>query len=252
MRMRSVTKKERERYYLNLFRSLFPPFPEGSIEDGESPDFVIHASTRRIGIELTRVYKRASTNRPPLQVQESERQALVAEACQIYQTMKLDPVQVSFFFATETSFTKKNRKNYAHALANLVANNLPAPDSWIDLVNEYDAPESFPFEVHSLSTLRFSSLTRNAWSTPDGGLVQEDCRIDFQRTISEKEALIQSYRDCSEYWLLVVADWLGPSSFFEPSQETVTHTYRATFDRVFFLNPSTRGLVQLALERGAG
>jgi hypothetical protein len=35
------TKKEHERYYLDLFRSTCRLFPEGSIEEGESPDFIV-------------------------------------------------------------------------------------------------------------------------------------------------------------------------------------------------------------------
>src|SRR5437870_4858859 len=121
------SRKERERFYLELFRSLFPLFPEGPIEDGESPDFVIQGPDGKIGIELTRVYKYTPPNRRPLQAQESERRALVKEACRIYEEMGLDPVQVHVLFAGETNFTRKNRKNYAQAIANLVARNLPQP-----------------------------------------------------------------------------------------------------------------------------
>jgi hypothetical protein len=248
--MASSTKKEQERFYLDLFRATFPLFPDGSIEDGERPDFIIDTPDGRIGIELVRVYQHVSINRPPPQAQESERQALVGEARRIYETMNLDPLQVHVFFAGETNFTKKNRKIYARILANLVAKNLPPHNSWLDFENKYDSPESFPFEVHSINIVRFSSFTRNAWSVPVGGFVQEDCRVDFQRKISEKDILLQGYRDCSKYWLLLVADWSGPSSFLEPSTETLTHKYCALFDRVFFLNSTKRQFIELPLERG--
>jgi hypothetical protein len=249
MTMTSSKKKEQERFYLDLFRSAFPLFPEGLIEDGESPDFVINASDGTIGIELVRVYQQVSIDGPPPQAQESERQALVEESRRIYEAMDLDPVQVHFFLAGDTNFTKKNRKKYARVLAELVARNLPPQNSWLDLENQYDLPESFPSEVHSVNIVRFDSLTHNAWSVAVGGLVQEDCRTNFQKKISEKDALLQSYRHCTMHWLLIVAEWSGPSSFFEPSTETLTHKYHAQFERIFFLNPTRRQFVELPVER---
>jgi hypothetical protein len=252
MRIVVSTKKDLERYYLDLFRSTFPSFPAGSIEDGESPDFIICAPDGKIGIELTRIYQRESINRPPQQVQESERQSLVAEARRRYETMKLDPVQVHVSFAGDTHFTKKNRKQYALTIAKLVAKNLPPLNSWLDFENKFDSPESFPLEVHSVNIVRFASLTGNSWSVPVGGFVQEDCRQDFQMKISEKDVLLQKYRACSRQWLLLVAEWSGPSSFFEPSVETLTYCYHASFDRVFFLNPTTHHSSELLLHRGVG
>jgi hypothetical protein len=242
------TKKDHERYYLDLFRSTFPRFPAGSVEDGESPDFIVHSPDGKIGIELTRIYRQARSNRAPLQSQESERDAVVADARQIYETMELDPVQVHFAFEGDSNLTKRNRKKYAHTLAMVVAKNLPPKNSWLDVDNDFNSPESFPFEVHNISIARFDSLTRNAWSVPVGGFVLEDCRTDFQRVISQKDLLVRDYRDCREQWLLIVADWSGPSSFFEPSTQTLTHVYRTAFDRIFFLSAVSRRFVELPIE----
>lgn len=244
------TKKERERYYLDLLRSIFPGFPAGWVEDGERPDFIVHSPDGKIGIELTRIYKQGPANGPPLQSQESERQAVVAEACRIHKTMGLDPVQVHFDFEGESSLTKKHRTKYAHTLAVLVANNLPSKNSWLEVDSNFNLPESFPFEVHYVSIARFDSLTRNAWSVPVGGIVAEDCRTDFQRVISEKDILVPDYRACWKHWLLILADWSGPSSFFEPSTQTLSHVYRTAFDRVFFLSAVVREFIELPIERG--
>jgi hypothetical protein len=166
--------------------------------------------------------------------------------------MMLDPVQVHVTFGNQTRLTKRNRKKYAQMLANLVGNNLPSQSSWIDIDNKYESPESFPDEIQSVNILGSPALTRNVWFVPTGGIVQEDCQFDFQTKISEKDTLLPSYRACSAHWLLLIADWSGPSSFYEPSKETLTHIYSASFNRVFFLDPLTRRFSEIPLEMGAG
>jgi hypothetical protein len=123
-------KKERERFYLDLFRSIFPSFPEGVIDDNrESPDFVVCGPKGNTGIEMTRVYQQPPTSGAPRQAQESERERLVSAAARIYETMGLDPVQVHILFAGETQFNKTNRSRYALSIADLVASNLPPHNS---------------------------------------------------------------------------------------------------------------------------
>lgn len=57
-------KKEQEWLIISYFRQRFPPFPSGTVEKAEAPDFIIHTQKKRyIGIELTRVTDESAENR---------------------------------------------------------------------------------------------------------------------------------------------------------------------------------------------
>ncbi len=145
------------------------------IFDRENPDFLVYNHNGNIGIELTRAYKIQASDSKPLKIQESEQDSLVSEAAQFYEMMGFDPVLVDVSFLHETKFTKKNRREYALAIANLVANNMPTHNSWIELVNQYNSPRTFPFEIDSINILHRDSIKENFWFVPKVGITQEDC-----------------------------------------------------------------------------
>ena len=61
--------------------------------------------------------------------------------------------------------------------------------------------------------------------------------------------LLQEYRKkCQECWLLVYADWEGPSSFYEMSADMKSRQYKSGFDRVYFLESFSNNISKLHLE----
>src|SRR5438128_11209640 len=65
-----MTKKDVERYHLELFRETCSDFPSGTIVDSEEPDFLIENGSAAIGIELTELYREASESGRPMQAWE--------------------------------------------------------------------------------------------------------------------------------------------------------------------------------------
>lgn len=245
-------KKRKELQQLETFRSLFPEFPVGREIITERPDFIIEDQTRRTGIEVTSIFHKPRRNGVPLQKQESERQQLVTEASKVYTASGHPKAHVSIHFAGDSKFHKHNRPVYARTIANLVASKIQIIDRHGYVENDYQSAETFPFEIHSLHIYRSEALDTTFFSIPVAGFVQEDFVSIIQEKLIEKDEALRKYQECTEYWLLILAEWSAPSSFFNPSQQTLSHEYTSTFDRVFFLNIFGRKLSQLIIVGGAG
>ena len=240
------TNKEYEKHYVEVFKAIFEDFPQGEIiadQNQERPDVIVIRGHDKIGIEITRIHTEK------LKREESEVEAAITEAQHIYEGLSLPHLHVSVIVGDGKTFNRQNRKKFAAAISNLVSKNIPAQDGPVELGNDWNNPEVFPFEINSIGIYRLSKLTRNHWSRPDGGVFRTDFIKELQEIISGKNKLLPNYnRDCKAHWLLIVAENGSPSSFFDPSAATLNHLYKSLFNRVFFLDLFTRKYAELRLE----
>jgi len=231
-----LTKKEIEAYYLKRFSQSIESFPKGNIIPSESPDFILDTGEYKIGIEITRIYKSANFRGTNPQVQENEQNLLRAECKKIYDEMGLPNVEVHILFNSFTSFNKKNRREYANKIVQLVSMNLPPSRGVHRIVNDYKNVNTFPFEIDSITIYRFG-YNKSFWGESGVGFVQQHFINELQEVIDKKNILVSSYTNCcAYYWLLVVIEGLRDSSFFDPSAETLNHSYKSNFNKVFLYN----------------
>ena len=244
-------QKRKELRQLNDLRALLPDFPEGKVTLSEKPDFVIQSDHHKVGIEVTSIFVNDTDNERPLQAQEAERQSMLDEACRLYETMKLPHVQVRALFLGPTKLNKHNRSHFARVFADLVAKNIPSQNGFYSFENNFDAPDLFPTEISSIHYVKYDFQRSSFASLPIIWSIQEDFSAELQKVISGKDILLSTYQKCDEYWLLIVAEWAAPSSYFDPSQKTKSTNYRSDFDRVFFLNALFHAPTELALSKRA-
>src|SRR5437667_7577989 len=241
---RRSSKKNKERQFVEILREQLKTFPDGELIDSESPDFVIAARDGLIGVETTRLHQMGMPHES--RRQESERQALVNEALQIYENAKSIPLRVSVNFGPYEEFNKRNRRRFVSILANLVRSNIPQPESWITIQNDWDNPSTFPYEIASISICRSSALRRNRWLSPSVGCAQQDFIPELEAIIAKKDKSITRYKiHCVACWLLIAAEGDSAPTFFYPSTATLGYCYRSSFDRIFFLEAFSRGLWEL-------
>jgi hypothetical protein len=239
-----LSNKERERHFVEVFKSVFKEFPAGEIladEEQERPDVIVLNAHGKIGIEVTRILHES------LKRDESESEAAVSEARRIYEKSDLPNLHVSVNFGVEKPFSRRTRTTFATTLAKLVAANVPSVNSYVELENDWENPKNFPFEIDSVYILRNSALTRNHWSSPSGGVFRENFTRELQEVILDKESRLSGYSTCATHWLLVVAENSSPSAFFDPSATTLNHLYKSTFNRIFFLDLFLRKVYELKL-----
>ncbi len=236
-----AAKKAEERRFVEILAEKLDAFPPGKLIDSESPDFLVAGPEGVIGIEVTKIHH-ADERRQ----QESEFRSLVDAACRLYESENAIPLEVKVHFGGNTQFNKRNRDKFARILANLVLTNIPQPDSWIPLENNWENPGFFPYEILGLSIIRLSAFRRNFWSVPSAGFFQEEFAPKIEAIITTKEHAISTYRtDCTGRWLLVVAEGNSASTFFDPSTKTLQHSYSSSFDRIFLVEAFRRKVWEL-------
>ena len=100
-----VSKKERERYFIEVFKSLCQDFPEGKViayENQERPDAIIASPHGKIGIEITSVHIQS------LKKEESEIEAVISEAVRIHEKSGLPKLHVGIHIGDGKNFQEKN------------------------------------------------------------------------------------------------------------------------------------------------
>jgi len=238
-------KKAEERRFVEILAEKLAAFPPSKLIDSESPDFLVATSEGVLGIEVTKIHH---ANEP--RQQESECRSLVDAACRLYENESTIPVEVKVHFGGSTQFNKRNRGKFARILANPVLTNIPRPNSLLSLDNNWENPGFFPYEIAELSIIRLSAFRRNFWSVRSAGFFQEDFAPKIEAIIAIKEHAMRTYKtDCIERWLLIAAEGNSASTFFDPSKKTRQHSYRSSFDRIFFLEAFRRKVWELNVSK---
>ena len=240
------TKKQIERQYLDVLRCSINDFPSGSIKPTERPDFLVGSAKPVLGIEITRIFSRGDTDSLPPQSQDSERDIVAERAQTIAEDRGISPVLADVYFDSTITIGKRDRASIAEQLVDLVSANMPALHEHQSLENRHPMTSKFPPQVKAVSVWRFKSLTSHLWQVGDAGIVTEDFASHLQQLITDKNAKVPDYRtNCDECWLAIVADWRGPSGFFEISDKMSGESYLTDFDRVYFVEGYSGRVVAL-------
>ena len=243
-----MTKKEKETIYLNRFRESFLEFPSGEIEACENPDFLIHAETGRIGIEVTRLYRRTPANKSPLQEQEGLRRLILDRARQLYESQARPHIQVTVHFNTQYRLRKRDVESTAKDVVSLVLEYIPEQNSFISLEENENNMERWPETLARVSIRRSSDFTKTTFSSPDAGFVPKLDPELIQSAINQKNCRCPVYRKhCSKVCLLIVVDGLAISSAFTIESEITKHAFVASFDRVFLFENCEKNVFELTI-----
>src|SRR6266487_4758744 len=148
--------KEQERRFIDILKQQIADFPSGRLAETESPDFVVTTSNGKIGIEVTKIHRQATSNR--LKREESEQEKIANEAVRIFETKNSVALEVKIHFSADNEFNKRNRRRLATAIASLVNAYAPTEDGPCVLQNNWTNPETFPYEIDSIGILSTSEF----------------------------------------------------------------------------------------------
>jgi hypothetical protein len=219
-------QKSRELFQLGKFIYCLK---DDSIEivdvDCESPDFILKANNKLVGLELIDI-KDEKINKP------KTTEDLLEKAKQKFQELYPDiKIFASFSFKNkELTFNKKNKDRIINEIC-IAAYNC--------YIGKFDYPDFISdIKINNYKHLDFSYL----WV----GYVRDlDSTIVYDK-IQKKEAKIESYKlnsGIDEQWLLMVIQHGAPNSFdFENINEL---EYSSKFDRVYLLEEIAIELKQL-------
>lgn len=246
-----MDKKERERRLLERFKAITPLFPKGEIvdgkDDGTEADFIVVTNDgKRIGVELTELYRPSEPNKQPLQADESIRKQIIERACLIHKNWDGPPLDVCVFFSMNQEWRKQRVPEIAAKLAQIVFNNLPPEGESTWLENPWVNKTYFPFEIDLIDVRRHTWITEPHWHCPEASAIPELSSDRLQGVIDGKNDRITSYRQTTtEVWLVIVYD-LGMSSWFDQIPETLKHSYVSWFNQTFLFNWFSQAVVKLS------
>ncbi|HBP90754.1 MAG TPA: hypothetical protein PKM72_10625 [Nitrospirales bacterium] len=230
--------KDSERSYLLRFKELCPEFPDGSIEDSESPDFLVHGSHGTVGIELTAVYRPDPIDKNAhLPAIEKEREKIVEKIKHYYIHIEDVPLRVSFLFSGNVTNKSDIKNEDLKEMATLIHSFKPQIGETVYL----DIENNLPFWVDRVSITTREPDGQNFWTAQKCVWIPELSPIEIQREINKKEEKHISYLEkCSFAWLVLmsqVGEGLGTHVKF--SNGVWSHRYETLFEQVWiFQNPN--------------
>lgn len=218
--------KERERRAIADLRRLYPEFPLGSIDEGESPDFVVRGAGSTVGIEVCEYFR---PERPlgahPME-QESLKHRIVDRATEICKTAGARGFLAPVAFARDVRITKRDAEEVARAVAQAI---LTRPAAFIE--NDGQLPACVEdVRVYDVGDKHEATVTYvdTTWLPPLDA-------AELARLVVAKEAKLVEYRQrCATAWLLIVVDGFRLSSWSE-APHLWPHLTSA-FDRVLLLH----------------
>jgi len=239
----SATKKQEELGYLNSLRHFCEDFPNGEIIFAETPDFIIHASGQRIGIEITKMFLNDGDRKTSIQSVEAARDRITSLARGFAIELETPPLSVTLFFNWTLPLHRRRETAIAQAVAQTVHDNLPPIGENGDLECHYGSIQ--PSEVDEILVNRAYPVDDHTWKWMEFSRI-EHCAIEYlQKTIERKAQYLHLCLDkCDECWLLMVANSFRASANIKPDERSFFHLYRSPFTRTYFLD---NGLGRLTL-----
>lgn len=226
--------KEIERILLDGFSSVYKHFPDGTVEDSESPDFLIGTESETLGIELKQVFKHPISHGSSLQAQEKVKQIILNRSASIYLECGGVPISAYFIFKFNQTIDRKKVVDIAEKVSSLLLST-KLHSNEIYLLDYKDLPDSLLKIIDSIVLHKRPGLKHPNFSLLSSGWESElePSRVFLE--IMDKESKICGYKmKCQKIWLLLVACDFTNASTVTLSKEAVSYFYETCFDKVFF------------------
>ena len=237
-------KKRQELMYFETFRATYPDAPQGIVCAQERPDFVVKNESGRIGVEVTRCFRPASTGGRPLQEQFALQQRIAELAQEYFERVCPEKLNVQVVFTPGFAINKSDVRTSATSLANAVSSIEVTSTLTGHGLHKHDRGANSVASVYVRNCLPGEP---SLWRPATAAWVRRLQPQEIQQEISRKAASLEGYdADLIEVWLLIVADGLA---FVELSELAKERVYEAPFARVLFLDAFTRRCTSLEVRR---
>lgn len=241
-----MPNKPRERFYLQALRDGGADVPVGQALEPEPPDFVLLDGERRLGIEMTVFHPAPSTGQHPHQEQQSLKERVVNIAEQLHHQDGGQALYVGVYFNPNNPLTKKMVQPLARLLADAVMN-YPVPESMCETAVEIPWSNR-PLGVSGILIHGSVDGVDRLWSPDAGGWVVQVTSqqvAEVVRKKAQREPLAR--KQCDDLWLVIVNDDFSGAAPSEISDEALTASYQGLFDRLSWLVPHSRRVMDLRI-----
>jgi hypothetical protein len=199
------SNSDTEQYYFKQF-SVCYTLPGGRMEYSDKPDVRIINDNRTVGIEITNFYIKDGSQLESEQRQKVVREKVIKDAQEIYLTNGGKNVELSFAF---------NNIEDDEVLARNIA-------ALVKRIDNYPTGAISKVEYEDISELSFVYLNAqeydNAiWRNHQVHKIPFMSKERLREIICSKEEKANQYSRCTEYWLLIVIDFMN----FAQDQEVI-------------------------------
>lgn len=230
---RAASRKSRESHLLDRFLTVAGLEVE-SVEQSETPDFLLHIQSRLIGIEVTEVFRDPDLSGLSPRARESITDRIVARARSLYYARNNRFVHVNVLFFDGVDVQGLNRDQLADRIASLVES-MPLESAHVHWRNEYE--DSSLDAVAFVTALAVPEASMSHWGVARPGWRAKLATETLRSAIDAKNEKIQAYRaKADEVWLLLAVEGSRPSQFFDPDVPPATSDLASMFDRTYWFN----------------
>jgi hypothetical protein len=230
-------KEERELWALAKFRELYP-VPDGPVDSSdESPDLVIHASSGRVGIEVTDIQPENGKGGSSVMRDASERAAIMRKLKALLEKSNVPPVMVSFHGKLPER-SQTGRDDLAERLARYIGPRIP-PDGEVfsKCANHWPYDPELPPEVFALTIARYRCLTKISCDSSEAVCISDLAAVDVERCVAKKNGKVTAYRArCDEAWLLMCINTADLATAYSLETFASPSAVATDFDRLFLLS----------------
>jgi hypothetical protein len=231
---RSGSRKLRERYLLSLFLEI-ADLPNLEVEDSESPDFVLVYGEKRVGLELTELFRPAVGTGVPPKAEENLTDRIVKAARRIYDAESDGFVHVNVYFSESVNIKTLHRDQTARSLCDLVHRLPLTQGDHTHWRNDY--VDSALDAIAFVTALPVPQASMAHWSVSRAGWRATMSQDVVAEAIAAKNHKLPRYRpNLDEVWLLLAVEGNRPSQFFDPEQIPDIGKLGSAFDRTYFFN----------------
>lgn len=229
----SIRKKQREKFFLQRFIN------ESKLDlqidkCREEPDFIVRFNDRLIGIEITEIFIAHSQSGSVEKAQESISSNIVAKARALYKNAGGPALYVSIHFGIRQDLGRLNRDKTAKLISDFILEmNLPHEQaaSW----RSEDYESQLPDEISCIHALRVPDNDMEHWGVSGVGWFAPLKVSALQERVDDKAKRLQEYRKAvEENWLIIIADTMSPSAFFEAKSDFDAQAILSPFNRTFY------------------
>jgi len=234
-----MASKDVERAVLAVCVRTVPGFPQARAADHESPDFLVKASNRTIGIEMQEFIQGAGPEGAEARKAESIRDKIMAMAKRAFESRYPGTHLYVYGHWRRDPIDPRLTRELADHLADLVATLIPQREPGQVMTRRdasYPELEGFGLADHlsNLDVHRYSRATYGLWASPEAGMVSRDL-ADLKNQITAKAAKLELYRQsCNEIWLVMYGLAL-PSGAFD-MEALLGQRLESPFDHVVFVD----------------
>ncbi len=240
-------KKQEEEWIFNLFNDNYSRFPDSIVTHMDKPDFWIQNEQWSVGIELTKVFQDSNSSIFGSKLKEGESlHEQIAKNVQNLLTEKYPkiPLWIDLHFKTYNIDPSRFQK--------LMASIVDTIEEYIDAIDLSKKFDHFtisdyrilPKELYDINIL-FQEKSESTYVYGSGGGGVPDATYElFASVVNKKDRLIESYRNFSEYWLLI-AEGMTFTSYLDQCEELLLSDYNTVFSKVFLVRLLNQEVVQL-------